>query len=179
MHPKKKLSYKAKPEANTAPSFIKTGDITASGANTLMFELMGVKGPVSFIGEYMNTYVNRTADPKLSFNYWQFGGSWFLTGENRKYNKQTGNLGKLFPKKNFRLKKGSGSGAFELGARYTKSDFIDGNIDGGKFGRFTEAISWFPNAHFRFEINHANGKLNKGGIDGKAEFWQFRAQFEL
>ncbi len=174
-----KLSYKAKPEANTAPSFLNTGSIDASSSNTLMLEWIKVNGPVTVMGEYMNNFVNVPGSTNASFNYLQFGAGWFITGENRRYNKQNGNLGKLVPRKNFNFKKNPGPGAFELAVRYTHSDFNDQNIKGGKFGRFTQAFSWYPNAHFRFSIDHANGKLNKNNIIGKADFWQFRVQFEL
>jgi phosphate-selective porin OprO/OprP len=174
-----KLSYKAKPEANTAPSFISTGSFDADASNILMLESITVKGPFSFVGEYMQAFISSEVLRRKSFQYWQAGGSWFITGENRNYNKQTGNLGKLIPKKNFRFKKGAGPGAFEIGARYTYSDFSDGIIEGGRFGRFTGAFSWFPNAHFRFEIDYGNGRLKKNDITGKTDFWQFRMQFEL
>ncbi len=174
-----KLSYKARPEANTAPYFINTGSFDASASNIFMFEWIGVKGPVSFITEYMKAFISSHATGNPSFNYWQVAGSWFITGDHRNYNKQTGNLGKLFPKKNFKFKKGSGPGAFELTARYTKSNFTDALIDGGRFGRFTTGLGWFPNAHFRFEVNYGVGKLQKGGITGNANFLQLRAQFEL
>ena len=177
-----KISYKAKPEVNTAPSFISTGAFDASASSTLMLEGIAVHGPVSFVSEYMQAFVNSSSSSNSgnpSFNYWQVGGSWFITGENRNYNQQTGNLGKLIPKKNFKFRKGGGPGAFEIGARYTRSDFTSGLIDGGKFGRFTTAFSWFPNAHFRYEINYGISKLDKGGITGKANFLQLRAQFEL
>jgi len=175
-----KLSYKAKPEANTAPSFINTGSFEASQSNILMLELIKVNGPISFIGEYMNNFVKSSVVGNPSFNYWQVGGSWFITGENRKYNRNNGNLGKLIPKSNFRLKKKNrGTGAFELGMRYTYSDLQNGIINGGTFGRFTGAFSWYPNSHFRYEINYGYGTLNKDDLKGNANFWQFRAQFEL
>lgn len=174
-----KLSYKAKPEANTAPYFISTGPFEANSSNVIMFEGIGVHGPVSLVSEYMKAFVSSSSTGNPSFHYWQLGGSWFITGENRNYNQQTGNLGKLIPKRNFKFRKGSGPGAFEIGARYTTSDFTDGSINGGKFGRFTAAVSWFPNAHFRYEINYGNGTLNRNNIKGNANFWQFRAQFEL
>jgi len=172
------LGYKGKPESNTAPSYFNTGSITASSANTIMFELIKVSGPLSFIGEYMNNFVNNPGQ-NLSFHYMQLAGSWFITGENRRYNRQSGVLGKLVPKKNFNFKKKPGPGAWELGARYTNSDFSDQNIQGGKFGRFTGALSWYPNAHFRLEINYGHGTLNKKDMVGNADFWQFRIQFEL
>jgi phosphate-selective porin OprO and OprP len=176
--PAGELSYKGKPEANTAPYYFNTGSFAASGSNTLMLELIKVNGPVSFIGEYMKDMVN-TESPNPSFGYFQVAGSWFITGENRRYNHQNGVLGKLIPKKNFNFKENPGPGAFELGARYTYSDFNDQNISGGKFGRFTTALSWYPNAHFRFEINYGAGSLDKDNMTGKSDFWQLRVQFEL
>lgn len=173
------LSYKAKPEDNAAPYFIQTGSFAASGANTIMFEGMMVKGPVAVLGEYMNGYINSSATGNPIFHYGQLAASWFITGENRRYNKQTGSTGKVIPLKNFRFKKGGGPGAFELGARYTISDFIGGTLDGGKFNRMSGAFSWFPNAHFRVEVNYGNAKLDKNNSIGKSNFWQFRLQFEL
>jgi phosphate-selective porin len=175
-----KLSYKGKPEANTAPSFINTGSFDAIGANTVMLELIGVKGPVSFVSELMTVFVNSSSAGNPSFSYWQIGGSWFITGDNRRYNKKTGNLGKLLPLKSFTpFKEGGGAGAFEVGLRYTQSDFTNKNIDGGIFGRITGALSWYPDAHFRFEVNYGHGSLDKKNLIGKADFWQFRAQYEL
>ncbi len=174
-----KFTYKAKPEANTTPSFINTGSFNAVNSNTVMLDLIGVQGPLTAIAEYMQVFVNSTSAENPVFNYWQIGGSWFITGDNRKYNKVTGSLGKLFPKKNFTFSKGGGPGAFEVGLRYTHTDFTDKNIKGGIFGRFSSAVSWYPNAHFRFEINYSYGKLDKNDLIGKSNFWQFRAQFEL
>lgn len=173
-----KLSYKAKPEVNTAPAFINTGSLTATSSNLLMLELIKVNGSFSFIGEYMNNLVAMPAGNE-HLQYITAGASWFITGENRKYNKNNGNLGKLIPKKNFSFKQGSGPGAFELGARFTRSDLDQGNIHGGTFNRWTGAFSWYPNAHFRFSINYGNGKLKTSDKNGRADFWQFRTQFEL
>lgn len=174
-----KLSYKAKPETNTAPSYLNTGSFEATSSNTLMLEVIKVNGPVSFIAEYMNNFVKSASANHTSLSYWQLSGGWFITGENRRYNHNNGNLAKLVPRKNFRLKKGGGTGAFEVAARYTHSDFSNKNLMGGEFGRFTTAASWYPNAHFRFSVNYGFGKLSKSDVTGKANFWQFRAQFEL
>lgn len=176
---KDQLTYKAKPEANTAPSFINTGAFEADGASTLMLEWIGVKGPVAIVTEYMHAFVNSdiTGDP--NFNYFQIGGGWVITGENRRYNKTTGNLSKLVPNKNFRFKNGTGPGAFEVAARYTYSRGSDALIEGGKFGRFTTALSWFANAHVRLEVNYGRGRLDRKDLIGKTDFWQFRLQFEL
>lgn len=173
------LTYKAKPEVNTAPSFIITGAFDADGANTLMFEFIEARGPVLIMAEYMRCFVNSDAvnDPQLS--YWQVGASWMVTGENRRYNKNTGSLGKLIPNSPFPFRKGGGSGAIELAARYTHSDATDRGLAGGELGRFTTAVGWFLNTHMRLEVNYGRSTLDRNDLTGNADFWQFRAQFEL
>lgn len=174
-----KLTYKAKPEMNTAPLYINSGAFAASGANTLMLEAVQVSGPVALVGEYMYAKVRSTEKNNPSLTYFQLGGSWFITGENRRYNKMTGNLGKLIPKKPFKFAKNSGPGAWELGARFTQTNGNNALLTAGKFNRFTTALSWFPNPSFRFEINYGAGKLWKSNVTGTTDFWQFRIQFEL
>ena len=173
------LSYKAKPEVNTAPSFISTGSFSADRANTLMLEGLAVKESVMVMAEYMNAAVRSEAVGNPHLWYWQLGAGWFVTGENRRYNKVTGNPGKLVPKRNFKFRKGSGPGAIELAARITQTNGTDSGIEGGRFTRFTTGINWFPNAHFRYTINYGYGQLVRNGLNGYSGFWQFRVQFEL
>lgn len=174
-----KLSYKAKPEVNTAPSFVNTGSINSSAGSVVMLEAVVAKGAALFIGEYFSGRVNATSGEDPRFSYWQIGGGYFLTGENRRFNKTTGNPGKLIPRRNFKFRKGSGPGAWEIASRYTRTDGTDVGIPGGEFSRFTIGLNWFTNAHFRYTINYGRGWLDKNGITGNVNIWQFRAQFEL
>jgi phosphate-selective porin OprO/OprP len=173
------LTFKAKPEFNTAPQFINTGAFDADGSTTLALEWMGVKGPFSVLTEFMPTFVNSDATGDPFLYYYQIAGSWFITGENRRYNKRTGNLGKLVPQKQFTFKKGGGPGAFELATRYTRSNANNAGLTGGDYGRFTSGLSWYPNSFFRFEVNYSLGRLDRNERIGKSNAFQFRAQFEL
>ena len=177
--PDGKLIYRGRPEANAAPYFINTGSFPASAAHTFMLEGLTVNGPVSLLAEYMHAFVSSKTHGNPSFNYWQVEGSWFITGENRTYREQLGILNRLVPKRNFSFNRNGGPGAFELAARYTKSDFTDNGIDGGKFGRISTALSWYPNPVFRFEVNYGYGILNKSDLQGKVNILQFRAQAEF
>jgi phosphate-selective porin OprO/OprP len=174
-----KLSYKAKGEVNTAPYMINTGSFDAEGAGTMMIELLGVKGPFSAFVSHMHNQNRAKAVGDPVFNAFQVGGSWFITGENRRYNKLVGNPGKIIPKRNFNFRKGTGPGAWELASRFTSTDGTDAGIQGGVYRRFTMALSWFVNTHFRYEINYGRGRLDKAGVVGHTDIWQFRAQFEL
>ena len=173
------LTYKARPEANSAPHYINTGAFAADGANTFMVELIGVHGPFTLMAEYMNVAVKSPVAGDPGFLYWQVGGSWFVTGENRRYNKVTGNLGKLIPARGFTFLRHTGPGAVELAARYTHTDARSEFVDGGILGRFTGAVSWYLNAHMRLSVNYGTGALDKSAAKGTAQFWQFRAQFEI
>ncbi|MCU0380505.1 MAG: OprO/OprP family phosphate-selective porin [Chitinophagaceae bacterium] len=173
------LTYKAKPEANTAPSFVSTGSFAADHAGTLMFEGLAMKESVMVMAEYMSTSVRSEALGHPNLWYWQVGAGWFVTGENRRYNRITGNPGKLVPSSNFKFRKGSGPGAIELATRITQTNGTDAGITGGKFTRFTVGVNWFTNAHFRYTLNYGYGQLVRDGLTGYSSFWQFRIQFEL
>lgn len=174
-----KISYKAKPEVNTAPSFISTGAIAATAASLWTLEAVVAKGPALFIAEYFQAKVNSISGTDPRFSYWQIGGGYFITGENRKFNKTNGNPGKLIPKKNFKFRKGSGPGAWEIATRFTRTDGTDAGVEGGEFRRLSIGINWFTNAHFRYTIDYGRGWLVKNGLTGNVNIWQFRAQFEL
>jgi len=174
-----KLSYKAKGEVNTAPSMINTGSFDADGAGTWMIEMIGVKGPFTAFMAHMHNQNRSRSAGNPTFGFFQAGGSWFITGENRRYNRLTGNPGKVIPKRNFKFRQNTGPGAWELASRFTSTDGTDAGIQGGVYRRFTLALSWFANTHFRYEINYGRGRLDKGGLIGHTDIWQFRAQFEL
>lgn len=144
-----------------------------------MLEFIEARGPVLIIAEYMRCFVNSdaTRDPQLQ--YWQIGASCMVTGENRRYNRNTGSLGKLIPNTLFPFRKGGGAGAIELAARYTHTDTDDRALSGGEFGRFTTAVGWFLNTHMRIEVNYGHSTLKRSELTGNADFRQFRAQFEL
>ncbi|MGB4771042.1 MAG: porin [Chitinophagaceae bacterium] len=174
-----KLSYKAKPEVNTAPSFISTGSFAASSASLWMFEGIYMKGSLMVVGEYFTAGINSETVGNPSFSYWQVGAGYFITGENRKYNRLNGNPGKVIPKRNFKFRKGIGPGAIEIASRFTHTDGTDAGVTGGDFKRLTLGVNWFTNAHFRYTFNYGRGWLNKDGIKGNVNIWQFRVQFEL
>ena len=138
-----------------------------------------MKGPFSAFVTHMHNRNRAKAVGDPVFSAFQVGGSWFITGENRRYNKLAGNPGKVIPKRNFNFRKGTGPGAWEVSSRFTSTDGTDAGIQGGVYRRFTLGLSWFTNTHFRYEINYGRGRLDKGGLIGHTDIWQFRAQFEL
>ena len=89
-----------------------------------------------------------------------------------------GCFGELQPSAPFSFKHG-GTGAFEIGARYSNIDLTSGAVDGGKFERWGGAVSWFPTGQWRFEFNYGYGRLQRSGLDGRTHFYQLRLQWEI
>lgn len=123
-----------------ADSFVDTGSFAAKHANLFNPELAVVYGSFSFQSEYTFTNVGtdfperittipiggiditRRSDggDNLDFSGWYVFGSYFITGEHRKYIAKTGTFGHVIPIQNFDMN--GGWGAIELTARYAELD---------------------------------------------------------
>ncbi|MCI0637319.1 MAG: OprO/OprP family phosphate-selective porin, partial [Actinobacteria bacterium] len=134
-------------------------------------------GPLSLQGEFIGTSVNRERFevPDVGFSGWYVFGSWFLTGESRPYEFDTGVFGNLKPKSV--VGKG-GYGAWELLARYSSLDLNDRDIEGGDEQDVTLGLNWYPNSNLRLLLNYIwVVDTNGGPFDGaRPAIAQARAQ---
>jgi phosphate-selective porin OprO/OprP len=117
-----------------------------------------------------------SALPNPNFDGWYVQGTWLLTGESRRYDKDSASWRNPRPDKPFGFKNG-GFGAWELAARYSELDLnynagvagtalAAGGIRGGKQEAVTVGLNWYPNNVIRFLFNyqHVNiDRLNAGG----------------
>src|SRR5262245_31867298 len=172
------LRTRSRPEVFEAPYFVDTGSFAANHATSFGFEFAGVQGPLTLTAEYTRglTDAPQLGDPSFSAYYAQ--ASWVLTGETRPYNHFGGYFGQLRPSVPFTFRRG-GCGAWEVAARYSWIDLNSRAIEGGKFDRWSGALSWFPTDEFRFEFNYGYGRLQKSGLDGRTQFFQLRLQWEI
>jgi len=136
-----------------------------------------VRGPLSLQGEYHHVIVYESDD----LNFWGYYlyGSYFLTGENRRYNKSNGTFTRIEPKHNFRPFKG-GWGAWELGLRYSYLDLNSGGIKGGKETNFTVGLNWYLHPKMRFMFNYIRANVEDRDDpsinDGTADIFASRFQ---
>jgi phosphate-selective porin OprO/OprP len=92
---------------------------------------------------------------------------YFLTGESRVYNRQSGAFVRTIPLQNAFWTRGSGChgwGAWQVGLRY---DWLDlnsqggpANLNGGNEQDVTLGLNWFLNPNARFTINGVGSILN-------------------
>jgi phosphate-selective porin OprO/OprP len=177
------IEYSSTPEMHMADSFVDTGSFTADSANLFNPELAFVYGPFSLQTEYTFADVNIkrsvNSDPEFSGAY--VYGSYFLTGEHRKYSTKSGTFSRVKPKNNFYW--GKGIGAIELTARYSHLDLDDEAIRGGKLDDITAGINWYLNPNTRIMLNyvHAHADILNAGVnrDGNTDLAAMRFQIDF
>jgi phosphate-selective porin OprO/OprP len=139
-----------------------------------------VVGPFSAQGEYF--YVKTDApdsnDPR--FDGWYLFGSWFITGESRRYSQKGGTFGRVKPKNNFHIGQ-AGWGALEVALRYSDLDLTDKSIEGGEEQDITAGLNWYINPSIRFMFNYVKADLkNRENVpDDKIDIFQVRFQVDF
>ncbi len=172
------LRFRERPEANTAPDFIDTGEFPADKSRTVNLEFGTVHGPWSLQAEYLAMRVSSPETGNPRFNGWYLAGSWILTGESRSYSRKGGFFYKVAP--NASLGRGSqGFGAVELTMRYSNTDLNDGGVSGGEFRRWSVGANWYATDQWRLEVNYGQGRLDRFGLNGDTDFLQFRLQWQF
>jgi phosphate-selective porin OprO and OprP len=175
--------------------WINTGNIPATEVQTLGLEGLVIWGPFSVQGEYVNAWVDRTPTGTASYHGYYVQASYFLTGENRAYDRRLGVISRTIPNENFFAvmtgEDGCGScccakGAWEIAARYSAidlTDFATGSDGiGGKLEDWTVGLNWYLNPNFTVQWNyvlaHRHELVNKAlPGDATAFGMQFRLDF--
>ncbi|MCE9524643.1 MAG: OprO/OprP family phosphate-selective porin [Planctomycetales bacterium] len=151
------------------PNFADTGNFFANNQVLLNPEIAIVAGPWLIQAEYEASFFNSAAVAKggtsLGQVFFQGGYAealYFLTGENRQYNRQTGVFNRVVPFENafWAGPAGFGRGAWQLGARYDWLNLNSGLIHGGQSQNMTLGLNWFLNPNARFQFNYVCSWVN-------------------
>ncbi len=149
------------------PNYVDTGNFYADNQVVIDPEIAVQVGPFLFQSEYTASWMNGAKPAKnvatnlgtVFMQGYYAECLYFLTGENRDYNRLQGVFNRVVPKKIFDPKKGTW-GAWQVGVRY---DFTDGNyglVNGGNASDMTFGINWFLNANARFQFNYVLSWVN-------------------
>jgi phosphate-selective porin OprO/OprP len=179
--PNNMVRYRQRPEFHQAHRFVNTGHIHSDDQDLLGVEGALVLGPFSVQSEWIHSWTERNLRayqmPGLDFDGAYVQGSFFLTGEHRKYKRKDAACSRVKPKNNFCLKKGkSGIGAIELVGRYSMIDLNSNDVMGGQMEDMTFGINWYlnPNTRLMFDWVHSDvediGDWNGFGVRVQVDF---------
>ena len=162
------VRFRERPESHiTDARLTDTGDIDdVDGVDIFNPEIALVYGPCSLQGEYVSAKVDSDEADDPDFSGFYVFGSFYLTGENRRYrfDEAGGEFTRAKINKDFALN-GPGWGAWEVAFRYSKLDLNDKGIFGGKEENWTAALSWYINPTLRWSLNYLCGKVEDRLID--------------
>ena len=138
-------------------------------------EFVVVYGPWTFQSEYQRGWFREATIPatgpgeRLHLGTIQLQAAYaellyFLTGEHRYYNRKTAAFGRVTPNQNFTgfgmTEDGcdgcdpcGGTGAWQIGARYSWIDMDNNGIAGGTVHDVTLGLNWFLNPYMKWQWN--------------------------
>jgi phosphate-selective porin OprO/OprP len=187
------LRLRARPLLRNGPGFavpvlVDTGQIPGTRQYTLAPEFALVRGPLTIQAEWTGQFLtNAVAGDEAQGTVFFHGGYvealWFLTGEFQDYNKRDGVFGRVLPRNDFYLHRGSSFslGAWQIGVRFSYLNLNDKSIQGGEIYDWTFGLNWFLNANMKFQFNYiverresppasSTGWINGIGIRGSFNF---------
>lgn len=170
-----RITLHVRPETHEESYFLSTGELDARNLQVLQTEMACVYGPLSLQSElFWATVDGLQGLPNWNYYGAYVYGSWFLTGENRVYDRKHAVFTRVTPYTNFFLVRTpsgtqAGWGAWELACRWSYVDLSEGVVEEqdlrGKLNDFTLGVNWYWNPNMRMMMNwiHAFSDLNAFG----------------
>ncbi|MEQ9398969.1 MAG: porin [Longimicrobiales bacterium] len=144
-----RVRYRSYPEAKIDRTrFLNTGHIKKTlHHRTVGLEGLAVWGPLSVQAERIGATVTRE-DGTASLGGSYVTGSWFVTGERRRYDPAAAELAEVAPR--------GGIGAVELALRYSHLDLDDpaADVAGGEATQWTMGATWHMTSRVQWSVNH-------------------------
>lgn len=175
---------------------VDTGNIIADHVGAVNGELLWYWGPLWVQSEAVLAQVDNAVFPASSAatqrgdlyyhgSYVQVG--YFLTGDNRGYDKRMGKYDRVRPLENFFLVRDEnghtqyGLGAWEIVYRFGYVNLNDHLVDGGRYGEHTVGLNWYWNSNIKFQLNYLYGQRVEpaGANDGMVQGVGLRAALEF
>jgi phosphate-selective porin OprO/OprP len=191
-------NYQVRPECHVAPVILNTSSLPAVSNQLLGAETALIYGPFSFQSEFYGDYIQQPGGNEVTFTGCYAYGSYFITGENRVYNRKAGCFDRVKPFTNFfrvRTYDGdveSGPGAWEIGYRISYVDMLDGITGAARtvgLGRATDqtiGLNWYLNPYSKVMMDYiftTFDRVDTAGADPvhnhTVNTFAMRAQFDF
>lgn len=165
------VRFRARPQINEGPRIIDSGALDADRYTTGNLEGAVVMGRVTFQSEAFLSSVAMNNGTEGSANGAYVHVSWFLTGENRIFEK-FGQHGPQFsrnkPTRNFSVRSGAWQpGAWELKARWSHLDL--NNLERGQYNDLSVGVNWYWSDRVRMMMDWIHPITSDDAIFGATE----------
>jgi phosphate-selective porin OprO and OprP len=158
------VRFRARPQIHEGPFLIDTGTQPGSNFTSGNIELATVWGPLSVQSELFATHVNLATDD----NAYLYGAyvymSYFLTGENRiyeRYGQHGAQFGRNVPFSNFFWVPGCcGPGAWEVKTRWSNLTLRE--MDAGEYNDITAGFNWYWTDRIRIMFDYIHPITSEG-----------------
>ncbi len=168
-----RVRFRARPQIHEGPRLIDSGAIDADTFTTGNLEMAVVRGPVTVQSEAFLSSVNRNAGGAARVGGAYLHGSYFLTGENRifeRFGQHGAQFGRNKPNKNFILAHDdgcSGWGAWEAKSRWSHLNLQD--VNQGEYNDLTVGMNWYWSDRTRVMFDWIHPVTTSGTTFGQTQ----------
>ena len=158
------LRLSAEPGSNLIGPLVDTGSLPARDATVVGLEAAWLDGPRSAQAE---VFLSEVDLPGPDGSPWGVSvqGSYFLTGERRTYRDSTSSFG---PPVVHGPAFSGGPGAWELAARWSRTDLDEGAVAGGTMEDLTLGVNWYLSTHARLMLDYLDAWVEGQEDQGQA-----------
>jgi phosphate-selective porin OprO/OprP len=147
----------ARTEAREANKFFDSTAVADAGATRIRtgIEAAYASGPFKIQAENMKVKYDNVTSADVSYQARYVQAVWNITGESHNYSNSSGAFGWIKPNSTFSNK--GGSGAWQVGLRYSKFDASHITAASGRTNgadAMTYGLTWFANENMRFMLNY-------------------------
>lgn len=179
--------FRNRPDSALAPFIVDTGEIDADYYHLAGLEAAYAYGSFTLQSEYNWVSVDTDNFGSESFDHYYVQASYFLTGENRPYNRRSGSFSnRVVPYENFfRVRTEdnyicNGAGAWEVVYRYAHDDLNSDNIFGGVDDRHLAGVNWYLSPFTRVMFQYVYSNTDDQVADnGELHVFQTRLQIDF
>ena len=184
--PSRSARFRSLPEIDRGTYVIDTGELQTDSYSVINSEAAWVHGPFSLQSELYYTDVSLASKTNAQLYGGYVYASYFLTGENRRYDRLFGKFSAVTPYENFwmvRTPDGAraGWGAWETAVRWSYLDVTQ--INGEQLNDLTVGLNWYWNPHVRwmFDWIHpvAIGSPAASTVEAQGDIFATRLQAEF
>jgi phosphate-selective porin OprO/OprP len=163
--------FRARPQIHEGPRLIDSLAIPADDFTSANLELAVVYGPVTIQSEAFTCSIDRTVGGPVTINGAYVHGSYFLTGENRifeRFGQHGAQFGRNVPYSNYFWVPGCMSpGAWEAKVRWSNLDL--NNINRGQYNDITAGMNWYWSDRTRVMFDWIHPVTTSGATFGAAD----------